>query len=250
MRKCKVTLLAVALLTAASATATPSYADSEVKPAAKPESAAPQPTKSDCSKAELAAFVVAEKARHAAKLAEVAKKPGTHFRADDPGDAAAAKAEKAAPAAKAAAKAKEHAARAKAHAVKKAAHACAMAKHEAAKKAKRDAHKALAAKFNAVGVVATHDLEAGTVTVFIKAGSPDLRSRKLAIKVPAESVVKLDGAKASLSALISGTFVTVHGTRSGDTLVAGAINAVSPIVVEAEEVPTGSPAASAATEEF
>lgn len=261
MSRFRVTLLAVALVTVASVTAVPSYAESGNKSDGKHENAKRELQKSACTPSELSAFVAAAKTREAAEEAEAGEdeerkapkqrgKAGKHLSADrsptskdvdDEADDDEASHEESA--AVKAEKAKERAAKEKAHAMEKVARACAMAKYENAKAARKEAEKkARARKFQAIGVVATHDAVAGTVTVFIKAGSPDLHKRKLAIKVTADTLVKLDGEKTGLAGLVSGTFVSVHGVRTGGALVAARINAASPNVEE-DAVPATSPSA-------
>lgn len=264
MSRFRVTLLAVALVTVASVTAVPSYAESGNKPDGKRENAKREQQKPACTPSELAAFVAAAKTRAAAEEAEADEdedrkapkqrgKAGKHLSADrsptskDADDEADDdEADLAEDASVKAEKAKERAAKQKTRALEKVARACAMTKYENAKTARKEAEKkARARKFQAIGVVASHDADAGTVTVFIKAGSPDLHKRKLAIKVTAETLVKLDGEKTGLAGLVSGTFVSVHGVRTGDALVAARINAASPEVAE-DAVPATSPVAAPA----
>ncbi|MDQ1710297.1 MAG: hypothetical protein QOG49_1682, partial [Frankiaceae bacterium] len=182
-----------------------------------------EPAKPTCSADELAAFLASVKAE--------AAKQGHHNK-------------------QGADRASGRAAEEQARAARKAAQACAAAKQhaaevarKAAEEAKQEANrKARARKFQAIGVVDVTDGTAGTVTVFIKAGSPDLHSRKLAIKVTADTVIQLDGNTVALAGLVSGTFVSVHGVRTEGTLVAARINAATPGVDDEHDVsPTVAP---------
>lgn len=272
-------IVAAALLTAVSVAAAPAYAGDDATPEIKVEKSekteteksekaeAAEKAKLACTADELAAFIAAEKAEAIAKAKRKAseqaaekkagaktdkhlKAPGTPEEAEDSEAHEAEKAAKREAAEKAEAahkakKAKERAAEEKAHAAKMAAKHCAYAKQEAAHRAKKEAdRKARARKFQAIGVVAVTDGTAGTVTVFIKAGSPDLHKRKLAIKVTAETRIQLDGESVALADLVSGTFVSVHGVRHEGALVAGKINAASPGVEdEVAASPSAAPAA-------
>jgi hypothetical protein len=273
MFRLKHALFVVALTSLASAGVVPAYAHegpetkgSEGETAAKTEKAKPA-----CSADELSSFLAAVKAEQAAKAAKAKREAAAkhvskneadkHLTAEgspEPGSDARTEAEKAAKheaekkaeAARKAEKAKQRAAEEKARVQKYLEKACANAKAEAAARAKKEAdRKARARKFQAIGVVAVTDGEAGTVTVFIKAGSPDLHKRKLAIRVTSETVIKLDGVKVPLAGLVSGTYVSVHGVRSEGTLVAAKINAASPGIQEDEPAPSPTVTATAAPAE-
>lgn len=268
MSKLKHSLFVAALMTVASVTTVPAYANGD-KPAGRPAQTETgehaDKAKLSCTPDELRAFLAAQRAEQAAKAKREAaeKKVSKHdgdrnLRAEgspvpesesdaarEAAKAAKRAAEKKAEAAHKAEKEKARAAEEKARALKKAAQACSTAKQEAAKRAKKEAdRKARARRFQAIGVVVSADAEAGTVTVMVKAGSPDLHKRKLAIRVTTETVIRLDGEKVTLSALATGTFVSIHGVRHEGALVAGKINAASPGVQEEEPVSTASPSAS------
>jgi hypothetical protein len=281
MFRLKHALFVVALTSLASAGAAPASAtdrhEPDNKPGAQQEKTADN-AKPACTADELSAFVAAVKAEQAARAkregagkkvgsdgdhrklrAEGTPEPGT-VEPTDAERAAKLEAAKKEEAARTAEKAKKHAADEKAEAARKAEkatqhaaeekvrvqkyieNACANAKAEAAARAKNEAdRKSRERKFQAIGVVAVTDGAAGTVTVYIKAGSPDLHKRKLAIRVTDTTVIKLDGSQSELASLVSGTFVSVHGVRSGDTLIAARINAASPGVQNDEPAASPSP---------
>ncbi|MEP7055759.1 MAG: hypothetical protein ABI912_10975 [Actinomycetota bacterium] len=257
---------AVVLTTVSSVSAIPAYASDSPKLEGNSDkgqqTTETEVAKPACTADELAAFVAAIKAEQAARAAhEAEQKKSSGHHGDTPqkvqadgtppagGDggsaadrAARREAEQKAEAAKKAAREKRHAADEKARIQKYIEHACAVQKAEAAKRAQKAAdEKARARHFQAVGIVAETDT--GVVVVVVKGGSRDLHKRRLAIRVTDTTVIKLDGETVALSGLVSGTFVSIHGVRTADTLVAARINAASAGVEDGGPVVEPSPSA-------
>jgi hypothetical protein len=110
--------------------------------------------------------------------------------------------------------------------------------HKAAAHARRDAKKALKdARFTATGTLVSVDGD--TLTVSVQGGNRKaLKGTDATFTVAEGAKINRDDAPATLADLVPGDHVMVKGSKDGETLVAGKVNAES---TEADEDTTEDP---------
>ncbi|WP_306216050.1 hypothetical protein [Actinoplanes sp. RD1] len=96
--------------------------------------------------------------------------------------------------------------------------------------------------FAATGTVTAVDTTAGTVTLYAKGGTKNVRRQTVTVSVPEEAKIRVNGRKATLAAVAVGYRVEVAGRGDGTTWTAAVLAAKGKPAKPAPEVtPTPSP---------